>query len=66
MNNYTIDVMQHWECRLLFTCLCYANVANYAWIFVEGLYLHTIIFLSVFSENSSISPYIIAGWGETE
>ena len=35
---------------------------NYMWIFIEALYLHMLIFVSVFSENSSIRWYIAFGW----
>jgi hypothetical protein len=56
--------LQHWQCRLLLTLFNYATVANYTWIFVEGLFLNMLIFVSVFSEKRSIVGYIVAGWGE--
>ena len=59
-------VGQYWECRLLMTCFNYATTANYSWIFVEGLYLHTLLFVSIFSESSSVHGYIIFGWSKSE
>jgi hypothetical protein len=56
------DDITHWECRLLFTCVYLTNVANYTWIFIEGLHLHNLIFVAVFSEHSSVKWYIVFGW----
>ncbi|ELT96601.1 hypothetical protein CAPTEDRAFT_130410, partial [Capitella teleta] len=52
----------YWECKLLYVLSLYVISANCMWIFVEGLYLHMLIFMSVFSENSSVKSYIIFGW----
>ncbi|XP_069114608.1 secretin receptor-like [Argopecten irradians] len=53
----------HWECKLLFSIFYYVLSASYMWIFVEGIHLHTLILVSVFSERSSIKYYVILGWG---
>ncbi|XP_005093469.1 secretin receptor [Aplysia californica] len=58
-----IQESTHWECKLLNTLWQYALGANYMWIFVEGLYLHTLIFFAVFSQSMRFfSLYIIIGW----
>ena len=31
---------------------------------MEGMYLHNLIFLHIFNDNSSIVKYIIVGWGK--
>lgn len=31
---------------------------------MEGLYLHNLIFLALFSDNSGILLYVILGWGK--
>lgn len=31
---------------------------------MEGLYIHNLIMFALFSESSSILPYVILGWGE--
>lgn len=30
---------------------------------MEGLYLHNLIFLALFSDSSAITLYVILGWG---
>ena len=30
---------------------------------MEGIYLHNLIFLYIFNDNSSIMAYVFAGWG---
>ncbi|XP_059141250.1 secretin receptor-like [Physella acuta] len=53
----------HWECKLLTTLWHYSLSANYMWIFVEGLYLHTLIFFAVFSQSRKFFKiYIVIGW----
>lgn len=49
---------------MLFTVFYYVLMASYMWIFVEGLHLHTLIMVSVFSERSSVKWYLCIGWGE--
>ncbi|WAQ93945.1 PTH1R-like protein, partial [Mya arenaria] len=53
----------HWECKLLITLFHYVLSANYMWILVEGLYLHTLVYVSVFSERSTVRWYYLLGWG---
>lgn len=52
----------HWECKLLFTLFYWSLCSNYMWIFVEGLYLHTLIFFAVFDQKVIFKWYIIIGW----
>lgn len=52
----------HWQCKLLFTLFQWALASNYMWVFVEGLYLHTLIFFAVFYQKAIFKLYIIIGW----
>ncbi|XP_021371089.1 secretin receptor-like isoform X2 [Mizuhopecten yessoensis] len=52
----------HWQCKLFFTVFHYLLGTNYMWIFVEGMYLHTLISVNVFSERSSIVWFVLFGW----
>jgi hypothetical protein len=54
---------QNWECKVLTTICHYCIIANYTWIFIEGLYLHNLIFLALFSDTSAITLYVTLGWG---
>lgn len=58
-----LDNGSHWECKLLFTIFNYILGANYMWIFAEGLYLHMLITVAMFSEKSGVKKLIVFGWG---
>ncbi|KAJ1522694.1 hypothetical protein ONE63_001855 [Megalurothrips usitatus] len=53
----------NWECKLIISLWQYSIMANYSWILMEGLYLHNLIFLALFSDNSAITLYVALGWG---
>ncbi|XP_050388620.1 parathyroid hormone/parathyroid hormone-related peptide receptor isoform X2 [Patella vulgata] len=53
----------HWQCKLLFTIFHYSLCTNYMWVSVEGLYLHNLIFFTVFSQKTLyLILYILLGW----
>ncbi|XP_015118508.1 parathyroid hormone 2 receptor [Diachasma alloeum] len=52
-----------WVCKVITSAWQYFIVANYAWIFMEGLYLHNLVFLAFCADTSAITVYIILGWG---
>ncbi|XP_071451890.1 parathyroid hormone/parathyroid hormone-related peptide receptor-like [Hetaerina americana] len=55
---------QHgWECKLVIGLWEFFIMANYSWVLMEGLYLHNLIFLALFSDTSAITLYVIIGWG---
>lgn len=51
-------------CRLVFLLMQYCVAANYYWLLVEGVYLHTLLALSVFSERRIFRLYLSIGWGK--
>ncbi|KAI1289571.1 Parathyroid hormone/parathyroid hormone-related peptide receptor [Halotydeus destructor] len=51
------------SCKVFTVIWQYSLLANYNWILMEGVYLHNLVFLHIFNDNSSIIKYIIAGWG---
>ncbi|KAK7871565.1 hypothetical protein R5R35_010363 [Gryllus longicercus] len=53
----------NWPCRTIICLWQYFIMANYSLILMEGLYLHNLIFLALFSDSSSITMYIVLGWG---
>ncbi|XP_071451888.1 uncharacterized protein [Hetaerina americana] len=55
---------QHsWECKMVVSLWQFFIMANYSWVLMEGLYLHNLIFMALFSDTSSITLYVILGWG---
>uniref|UniRef100_A0A667YTL4 Gastric inhibitory polypeptide receptor n=1 Tax=Myripristis murdjan TaxID=586833 RepID=A0A667YTL4_9TELE len=50
-------------CRVAQVLMQYCVGANYYWLLVEGLYLHNLLVLMVFSENSYFCGYLLIGWG---
>ncbi|KAJ8314358.1 hypothetical protein KUTeg_008919, partial [Tegillarca granosa] len=56
------DSTVNWECKLVYTLFQYSLTANYMWIFVESLYLHTLIFFAMFQHKKMIKVYIVIGW----
>ncbi|XP_006627747.2 gastric inhibitory polypeptide receptor [Lepisosteus oculatus] len=50
-------------CRVAQVLMQYCVGANYCWLLVEGLYLHNLLVLMVFSENSYFCGYLVIGWG---
>ncbi|XP_063234371.1 secretin receptor-like [Bacillus rossius redtenbacheri] len=64
-SNYVKDkvFINNSMCKFGTTVWHYCIMANYSWILMEGLYLHNLIFLALFTDSSSITLYIILGWG---
>ncbi|KAK3097419.1 hypothetical protein FSP39_009502, partial [Pinctada imbricata] len=52
----------NWQCKLVSVIFHYLLVANYMWIFNEGLYLHTLILFSTFKPAKIFYFCIIFGW----
>ena len=57
-------LFQNWPCKTVYSLFHYAILANYAWIFIEGAYLHSLIFQTM-TENSKSHRYFIGfGWSK--
>ncbi|MEE6477262.1 hypothetical protein FKM82_011436 [Ascaphus truei] len=53
------------SCRLVLVMMHYCVAANYYWLLVEGIYLHTLLVLSACSEQRLFRLYLCIGWGGT-
>lgn len=52
-----------WPCKTVHSVFNYAILASYTWIFVEGAYLHSLIFKTM-TESKKFHRYLIVfGWG---
>ncbi|KAK7467721.1 hypothetical protein BaRGS_00037029, partial [Batillaria attramentaria] len=52
-----------WLCRALKALDNYMVAANFAWMFVEGLFLHNRLAVSVFSSEAPFALFYAIGWG---
>ncbi|XP_029475963.1 gastric inhibitory polypeptide receptor [Rhinatrema bivittatum] len=50
-------------CRLAQVLTQYCVGANFYWLLVEGLYLHNLLVLMAFSEETYFPGYLLIGWG---
>ncbi|XP_004709156.1 glucagon receptor [Echinops telfairi] len=50
-------------CRVAAVFMQYGVVANYCWLLVEGVYLHSLLGLATFPERSFFPIYLGIGWG---
>jgi len=51
-------------CKVAVTFFLYFLATNYYWILVEGLYLHSLIFMAFFSEKKYLWGFTLYGWGK--
>lgn len=51
-------------CRVAAVIMQYSVVANYCWLLVEGVYLHSLLGLASFPERTFFTLYLGIGWGE--
>ncbi|XP_016110815.1 glucagon receptor-like [Sinocyclocheilus grahami] len=50
-------------CRVAMVMMQYSIMANNYWLLVEGLYLHSLLVITVFSERNYFYIYLCIGWG---
>ncbi|XP_005624057.1 glucagon receptor [Canis lupus baileyi] len=50
-------------CRVAAVFMQYGVVANYCWLLVEGVYLHSLLGRATFPERSFFPLYLAVGWG---
>ncbi|XP_043910889.1 parathyroid hormone/parathyroid hormone-related peptide receptor-like [Protopterus annectens] len=50
-------------CKVAVTLFLYFLATNHYWILVEGLYLHSLIFMAFFSDKNYFWALTVIGWG---
>lgn len=53
------------ECKAVMVFFHYCVVSNYFWLFIEGLYLFTLLVETFFPERRYFYWYTIIGWGRS-
>ncbi|XP_069778223.1 parathyroid hormone/parathyroid hormone-related peptide receptor isoform X2 [Narcine bancroftii] len=57
------DKSQYIGCKMVVIIFLYFLATNYYWILVEGLYLHSLIFMTFFSDKKYLWGFTLIGWG---
>ncbi|XP_076877145.1 parathyroid hormone 2 receptor [Brachyhypopomus gauderio] len=57
------DSTQYVGCKITVLLFIYFLATNYYWILVEGLYLHSLIFMTFFSDSKYLRGFTFIGWG---
>ncbi|XP_069559058.1 glucagon receptor isoform X1 [Brachyistius frenatus] len=50
-------------CRVAVVMMQYSIMANSYWLLVEGIYLHNLLVITVFTERNYFKIYLCIGWG---
>ncbi|XP_042172052.1 glucagon receptor isoform X6 [Oncorhynchus tshawytscha] len=50
-------------CRIAMVMMQYSVIANNYWLLVEGIYLHSLLVVTVFTERNYFCIYLFIGWG---
>ncbi|XP_069471714.1 parathyroid hormone 2 receptor isoform X1 [Ambystoma mexicanum] len=58
-----MDKSQFVGCKISVVMFIYFLATNYYWILVEGLYLHSLIFVAFFSDTKYLWGFTLIGWG---
>ncbi|XP_058405719.1 parathyroid hormone 2 receptor isoform X1 [Diceros bicornis minor] len=59
----SLDKSQYVGCKIAVVMFIYFLATNYYWILVEGLYLHSLIFVAFFSDTKYLWGFTLIGWG---
>ncbi|NXP54477.1 PTH1R protein, partial [Heliornis fulica] len=60
---WNLSVYPQVGCKVVVTLFLYFLATNHYWILVEGLYLHSLIFMAFLSNKNYLWVLIIIGWG---
>uniref|UniRef100_A0A8C7XF24 Glucagon receptor a n=1 Tax=Oryzias sinensis TaxID=183150 RepID=A0A8C7XF24_9TELE len=52
------------SCRIAVVMMQYSIMANSYWLLVEGIYLHNLLVITVFTERNYFKIYLCIGWGK--
>ncbi|XP_015253995.1 PREDICTED: glucagon receptor [Cyprinodon variegatus] len=58
-----VELLMTVSCRTALVMMQYSIMANSYWLVVEGIYLHNLLVISVFTERNYFKVYLCIGWG---
>ncbi|XP_033901361.1 parathyroid hormone 2 receptor-like [Acipenser ruthenus] len=58
-----LNKTQYIGCKITVLLFIYFLATNYYWILVEGLYLHSLIFMAFLSDTEYLWGFTLIGWG---
>ena len=59
-----VFILQPLLCEIMVTIKEYTKTVMFVWMFIEGMYLHNMLIVSVFSGKSNFVLYFSLGWGK--
>ncbi|XP_057359609.1 parathyroid hormone 2 receptor [Manis pentadactyla] len=59
----SVDKSQYIGCKIAVVMFIYFLATNYYWILVEGLYLHSLVFVAFFPDTKYLWSFTLIGWG---
>ncbi|CAG03726.1 unnamed protein product, partial [Tetraodon nigroviridis] len=62
-DNTSVHTTAAMWCRSAMVLMQYSVIANNYWLLVEGIYLHSLLVITVFSEKKFFHVYMAIGWG---
>ncbi|KAJ8913470.1 hypothetical protein NQ315_013850 [Exocentrus adspersus] len=57
------DMKYSWVCKAIISIRWYFVLSNFMLMLMEGMYLHNLMFLNLFSDNHGVRIYCLLGWG---
>ncbi|CAG9865377.1 unnamed protein product [Phyllotreta striolata] len=57
------DLNYPWCCKAFMSLRYYVIMSNFMLMLMEGMYLHNLMFLKLFSDHHSVTIYCVLGWG---
>ncbi|XP_007572335.1 glucagon receptor-like [Poecilia formosa] len=58
-----VELLTTISCRTALVMMQYSIMANSYWLLVEGIYLHNLLVITVFTERNYFKIYLCIGWG---
>ncbi|CAH1100790.1 unnamed protein product [Psylliodes chrysocephalus] len=61
--SFPLDLNYSWICKAFISIRYYVILSNFMLMLMEGMYLHNLMFLKLFSDHHGVVIYCVLGWG---